>query len=88
MKRLTIFGLFILVVTLLSVNGLAWAREPQPGDDRGGHGHDNGVISRRGEPEPGDDRGGHGNDETRLAKGEPQPGDNRGGHGGDDTLPA
>ena len=78
MKRLSILVLFLFVVALLSAHGVAWVREfqadndavlakrePQPGDDRGGHGGDDAVLARR-EPQPGDDRGGHGGDDRSL----------------------
>jgi len=91
MKRKVVSILGLVVLLLTAVNGLAFAREGEPGDDRRGRGSDQAVATRgaaqfgddRGlaallrhrEPEPGDDRV----NGMRMRHGEPEPGDDRGG---------
>ena len=67
-----------LVTSLAGVAGSSVGRatqssiakgEPQPGDDKGGHGGD-GYLGKI-------------DVAPMIAKGEPQPGDDNGGHGGD-----
>lgn len=91
MKRKVLSILGLVVLFLSAVNGLAFAREAEPGDDRRGRGNvqtvsaggaiqfgeDRGLAAllRHREPEPDDDRVNN----TMMRHGEPEPGDDRGG---------